>query len=75
MLFRLIGRKKFFTAGRVGPLLPPGKLALLRGRTLKKETDTVFRVFLNTHQKTQAKNNSKFQIITEGLKKTQPKIH
>ena len=35
MHFRLIGRKKFFTAGRVGPLLPPGKLALLRGRTLK----------------------------------------
>ena len=39
MHFRLIGRKKFFTAGRVGPLLPPGKLALLRERTIKKETN------------------------------------
>ena len=36
MHFRLIGRKKLFTAGRVGPLLPPGKHALLRGSTLKK---------------------------------------
>ena len=40
MHFRLIGRKKFFTAGRVGPLLPPGKLAVLRGRTLKKRRHT-----------------------------------
>ncbi len=50
MHFRLIGRKKFFTAGRVGtingphlvgPLLPPGKHALLRGAHSKKETDRV----------------------------------
>ena len=36
MHFRLIGRKKFFTAGRVGPLLPPGKKAQNTGHAFKK---------------------------------------
>jgi len=36
MHLRLIERKKFFTAGRVGPLLPPGKLAVLKREDTQK---------------------------------------
>ena len=37
MHFRPIGRKKFFTSGRVGPLLPPGKHVQNTGSALQKE--------------------------------------
>ena len=36
LYFSLIGRKKLFTAGRVGSLLPPGKHAQNTGSALKK---------------------------------------
>ena len=36
LYFSLIGRKKLFTAGRVGSLLPPGKLAQNTGSAVKK---------------------------------------
>jgi len=37
MHFRLIGRKKFFTADRVGRLLPPGKLEVKKGGQKKEK--------------------------------------
>ena len=36
LYFSLIGRKKLFTAGRVGSLLPPDKYAQNTGCALKK---------------------------------------
>ena len=36
LYFSLIGRKKLFTAGRVGSLLPPGKHAQNTGSAVKK---------------------------------------
>jgi len=36
LYFSLIGRKKLFTAGRVGSLLPPGKYAQKTGSAFKK---------------------------------------
>ena len=36
LYFSLIGRKKLFTAGRVGSLLPPGKLAQNTDSAVKK---------------------------------------
>ena len=36
LYFSLIGRKKLFTAGRVGSLLPPGRDAQKTGSALKK---------------------------------------